>query len=118
MTLGKYSFNYDIWQKCPIAANRKLFCLNITKERKVKYIIAGNIDIHYTDEQTWDVRLSWKEASDICVKLGGILPQFFSRDELDEFIALLFSSLKMPIIEGIFLGLTYNKIQVCQSCCF
>ena len=56
---------------------------------------------------------SWNKASYLCTYIGGILPMFFNKAELDDFMALAKLSSEIPPIEGIFIGLKFsNKTQV------
>ena len=55
---------------------------------------------------------SWNEASKLCRKLGGFLPHFKNRDELEAFTSIPLKSLKIPSLEAIFIGLMSNGSQV------
>ena len=107
-----YTFTFYSWQKCSANDLTDLFCLNITaiSQRKVTYIIVGNLQ-----PNTWDQKkyhMSWNKATELCKSLGGNLPHFMSRYELDQFIAMLLKSEKIPMMEAIFIGLKYNKLKV------
>ena len=57
---------------------------------------------------------SWKEAYEVCAKLGGTLPVIRSRDELDELISLLYlPNLPPPMMTIVFIGLV--EIHVCYN---
>ena len=53
--------------------------------------------------------ISWKQASKLCKSIGGYLPVFTTRDELDELLALIKLSQYMPPLMTIYIGLhVYN----------
>ena len=113
---NKYAFNYSQWFKCQ---NLNKQCLYMSANHQVmrskKYAIVGDLSIHSNLESLRRQRknkISWNEASEICSNLGGYLPHFTSRDEMDEFIALLLKSDKLPFIEAIHIGLTHRAEQV------
>ena len=108
---SKPQFSYSLWQQCLVYGNRKLSCLTVNTHTKRKYTIVGDTDLYYGHE---GVTLSANQVTIICKHRGKILPQFFSSDALDEFISLLLASDKMPVIEGIFIGLEYNMKEVSQ----
>ena len=54
--------------------------------------------------------ISWREASELCRDIGGYLPYFTSREELDELLALLKLSPDIHPIEALYIGLTTNPL--------
>ena len=67
---------------------------------------------------TWKINsfknlVSWKEASDLCREAGGYLPNFRSRNELEELISLMKLSEDINPHEAIYVGLNFkNKEKV------
>ena len=56
---------------------------------------------------------SWNGASALCRSYGMYLPYFYSREELEEFIAILKLSNSVPPLEGIYIGIkTVNRNKV------
>jgi len=57
------------------------------------------------------IHLSWKQANTFCSSIGAMLPEFRSREEMQETIALLdFINDKRLAIFGFFIGLKINKV--------
>ena len=60
---------------------------------------------------------SWNGASALCRSNEAYLPYFYSREELEEFIAILKLSNSVPPLEGIYIGIkTDNKNKVSNFC--
>ena len=107
-----HTFTFYSWQKCSANDLTDLLCLNIKaiNQRKVTYVIVGNLQPNTWRQEKY--KMSWNKATELCKSLGGDLPHFMSRYNLDEFIAMLLKSEKIPMMEAIFIGLKYNKIKV------
>ena len=79
------------------------------------YFVLGNIS-EYFHHRVWENKekrkISWKDADQKCRKINAHLPYFTSAADLDEFIAMVKSSFKFPIIEAIFIGLTFKENKV------
>ena len=56
--------------------------------------------------------VSWLKAASICKYIGGSLPYFTNREEFEEIVALYKLNKNIPITEGIFVGLSWNKSKV------
>ena len=56
--------------------------------------------------------VSWLKAAHICKYIGGSLPYFTNREEFEEVVALYKLHKFIPITEGIFVGLSWNKSKV------
>ena len=56
--------------------------------------------------------VSWLKAASICKYVGGSLPYFTNREEFEEVVALYKLHKFIPITEGIFVGLSWNKSKV------
>ena len=109
---SNYIFNYSQWSKCK-NLNKK--CLYVSENHPIKedarYSVVGDLGIYINLEHLRRQRknkISWNEASEICKKLGGYLPHFPSRNELDKFIVMLLKSDKLPFIEALYIGLTHD----------
>ena len=79
------------------------------------YEIAANILWHNpTEQQKENIEgISWKQASRFCKDIGGHLPVFTSRDELDELLALIKLSQYMPPLMTIYIDLhVYNHFNL------
>ena len=113
---NSYIFNYSQWSKCKHVKKKCLFVsANHPIKQDKRYIVIGDLDIYRNLEHLQNQRknkISWNEASEICNKLGGYLPHFTSRDELEEFIAMLLQSDKLPFVEAVHIGLTHVVGQV------
>ena len=59
-----------------------------------------------------DIKLSWKEASDLCKEFGGYLPYFTSQHHLEEFLAFFKLSEVISPMAQIFIGLRSNTSKV------
>ena len=62
--------------------------------------------------QFYNKNISWNEASQICKTMGGYLPYFTSRPDLEEILAIFKLSQDIPPIVQIFIGLKYDSSQV------
>ena len=70
-------------------------CLYVTVDKSIiSYLITGNLE-YYLKGGT-ENKLSWNKGYELCQHFGADLPSFMSRDELDELIALLLKSQKIP----------------------
>ena len=114
---NNYIFNYSQWSKCK-NLNKKCLYTHVSENHPIKedarYIV-GDLGIYTNLEHLQRQRknkISWNEASEICNKLGGYLPHFTSRNDLDKFIVMLLKSDKLPFIEAIHIGLTHHLGQV------
>ena len=101
------------WNKCTNFQNKiVLSCLNVklTRNRNnmIKYLLIGNLNSYFNDID-YQHKLSWAEASELCQQFDGDLPSFMSRDEMNEVIALLLKSQRIPFLEAIFIGLRFNE---------
>ena len=66
----------------------------------------------YTLPIDWVFYNSWNSVSSICKNLGGFLPVFNSRKEIEEFVFLLKTG-RLPLVEAIFIGLyAESKLKV------
>ena len=52
---------------------------------------------------------SWKDANDLCRDIGGHLPYFLSREELEELVDFLKNSPHILPYEAIYIGMTINS---------
>ena len=48
---------------------------------------------------------SWNSANIICNRIGGHLPEFNSRKDLEEFVSFLKQRPNLPVLEAIYIGL-------------
>ena len=72
-----------------------------------------NFAMYALSEKILDGELvNWIETSDMCRSLGGFLPYFTSKEDLDELIALSNLRKGIPPIEAIFIGLNRKNEQV------
>ena len=79
------------------------------------YEIGANILWHNpTKQQKENIEgISWKQASRFCKDIGGHLPVFTSRDELDELLALIKLSQYVPPLIKIYVDLhVYNHFNL------
>ena len=68
--------------------------------------------INYFNEKSF--HLSWKTASHLCKGLGGHLPVFYDRADIEEF-ASFFKVARVPLLNAIFIGLHFDtKKKVCD----
>ena len=58
-----------------------------------------------TEQSKEKVIKTWTEAFNLCKSIGGTLPLFRNRDELDEIITFLKLSKDMPPVEGLYIGI-------------
>ena len=65
--------------------------------------------ITYVSKRSKFVLISWDEASQLCGDIGGFLPYFTSRTELEELIALLKISQHIGPVERMFIGLSIRN---------
>ena len=82
-------------------------CLNISSKNNRQYFTILNF---LTLNKLRKV--SWNEASEICRDMGGYLPFFTFKKQLDELVALLKLSQAVPPIQELFIGLQYNAQRV------
>ncbi len=54
-------------------------------------------------------KISWKDASHLCAEVGGFLPHFTTKDDMEELISLLTLSQVLPPVEAIYIGLSYSQ---------
>ena len=59
-----------------------------------------------------NTKKSWNDASQLCKKIGGYLPYFTSRQDLEELFGVLMLSQDIPSIAYMYIGLKYNSNQV------
>ena len=58
----------------------------------------------------------WQEASTLCQTVGGYLPIFHSRTQLEDFLALMKSDRWMVHIEAIYIGLQFSaKVDIFET---
>ena len=76
------------------------------------YYLYGNISKFYQYIPQHLELKSWENATEFCNSVGGHLPVFGSKNELDEFIALLRFSNHLPPLEAIYIGLKYSDYKV------
>ena len=69
------------------------------------------IDLLYSkiNYVTKEYMVSWNTASKWCRSINAYLPDFSSREELDELLALLKLLFGIPPLEGTFIGIKVNK---------
>ena len=70
-------------------------------------------DFDCPDENQKSKTFSWYEAFFLCRSINATLPEFYSRKEQEEFIAVLKSGNVFPI-EAVYIGL-YKGTQVCNN---
>ena len=84
--------------------------LEVQFQNHLIYVIfKSNIIINNND--MFDVESlhhSWKTASNLCKALGGHLPVFYDRADIEEF-ASFFKVAKLPLIDAIFIGLFFDR---------
>ena len=78
-------------------------CLNISSKNNQKYFTIFNFLAGSKLK-----KVSWNEASEMCTDMGGYLPFFTFKKDLDELIALLKLSQAIPPIQALFIGLQFN----------
>ena len=87
-------------------------CLNISfVNSQYHYIIYSKEYSFFEFERLRDKSgyTSWSEASELCRDIGGYLPYFTSREEMDKLLAFLKLSEIYPI-EALYIGLTLNTM--------
>ena len=62
--------------------------------------------------QFYNTKKSWNDASLLCKKIGGYLPYFTNRQDLEELFSLLMLSQNIPSIANMYIGLKYNLNKV------
>ncbi len=63
--------------------------------------------------------MSWSSMAQRCSDLGGHLPVFYSRSELEELLALLTTRGDLPVLEAIYIGLQHHVFsRVCGNILF
>ena len=67
---------------------------------------------HSVGYQFYNTTKSWNDASQLCKKIGGYLPYFTSRQDLEDLFSLLMLSQDIPPIAYMYIGLKYNSNQV------
>ena len=88
-------------------------CLNVSFINYSHYFILYSKEFGYSGFdrlQNPSGYTSWIEASELCTDVGGYLPYFTSREELDELLALLKLSPDIYPIEALYIGLTSNPV--------
>ena len=88
-------------------------CLNISfVNPQYNYIIYSKEYSFFKFERLTDTSgyISWSEASELCRDIGGYLPYFTSREQLDKLLALLKLSSEIYPIEALYIGLTSNAM--------
>ena len=115
-----------------ILGNKWRLCLPKTKKKAqlsahstITYFIIGNISEYFAKykrayekdqhknffrkrvilKKRWNAKISWNDAADICKNMNSYLPYFTNRDELNEFLILIKTSLHLPIMRAVFIGL-------------
>ena len=94
-----------------------LYCQTVESNgrSKIKYIIFGKVRPFFDSRSLYSEKnnkYSWIGAYTTCLRFRADLPYFNSRNELDEFIAMLRKSARIPFIEAVFIGLSYNQLKV------
>ena len=105
-------------QKCHTNANTYYDlgyreCFNITfVNSQYNYIIYSKEYSFFEFERLRDISgyISWSEASELCRNIGGHVPFFTSREQLDKLLALLKLSSEIHPIEALYIGLTSNAM--------
>ncbi len=106
-------------------------CLKFTNNLEQSYFFMGKI-FHLemgkakssfrrtrTEMKASVTRKSWYEALLLCHKLGGHLPVFLSREELQTFLAMIKLSYSFPHIVVLYIGLTQAQVsQLDTLVCF
>ena len=112
-TFDKYKeykhFFYQKATECLESAKPKSsnICLNISSRNNRKYFTIFNfLALNKLRE------VSWNEASEMCKGIGGYLPFFTFKKDLDELIAFLKLSQAIPPIQALFIGLQFNAHMV------
>ena len=110
------------WRYCFGDSMRLLTCLNITltytSQTEVNYILVGNLEAYINQNVSFNLKklpMSWNEASKTCRKIGGYLPYFSNKEEMDILIHLLSESYKIPFMEALFIGINFNSSEVNNS---
>ena len=112
-------FIFGEWRYCFGDSMRWLTCLNITltyaNQTEVNYILVGNLEAYINQNVSFNLKklpMSWNEASKTCRKIGGYLPYFSNKEEMDILIHLLSGSNKIPFMEALFIGINFNSSEV------
>ena len=90
-------------------------CLNISfVNTQYHYILYSKEFAFFEFERLKDTSdyTSWREASELCRDIGGYLPYFTSKEELDELLAFLKLSSEIHPIEAVYIGLTLNEVLI------
>ena len=67
---------------------------------------------YYLISQKYE-KQTWEEAAELCERtIGGYLPWFGDRGNLDELLSFLKTSKGVPPIEAIYIGLKFNTSEV------
>ena len=106
-------------------SNIKLERCNVTMTKKSSFNLRHfghfSSSLHYSLKshdiifKFLDIKISWKEASDLCKEVGGYLPYFTSQHHMEEFLAFFKSSEVISPMAQIFIGLRSNASEV-NSC--
>ena len=115
---------------------RECLILNseLPAQSNITYFIIGNISEYFAKHQRamhkskkhflakkvipkkrWNAKISWNDAAEICKSINAYLPHFTSRDDLDEFLMLIKTSMDLPIMKAVFIGLALNTNKVGMS---
>ena len=111
-------FNYELPIFCDNRYFRTLtfydYCIFLKTSNQKSYLFFRKYYepvnlINYDNSvlKKWD--RTWNEASELCESVGGHLPVFNSRDDLDEFLAIFKVTPYMPAIPAIYIGFSVNE---------
>ena len=94
-----------------------IYCLNFSSDSLIlNYIyittppsMVEEMLVHYMNNEG---KVSWNDASSMCQHMGGLLPIFRSKSELDEFFALITFSHYVPPQDKIFISLSTSEVLI------
>ena len=95
------SFKFYQYQQCQLKRNpfQKFDCVLISSIRTRSYFLVQ-----------FDARVTWIDADETCKSIGGYLPIFNSRKNLNELLhAVRYAKINYPILNT-YTGLRYNKV--------
>ena len=82
------------------------YCLTLNVSNQKSYLFFRKY-FETVDSRKWDK--SWNRAFQLCESVGGHLPVFNRRDDLDEVLAIFKTVRYMPVVPAIYIGLAFNE---------
>ena len=105
-------------KECSVFLNRytRRYCLvfrPLVNKSKITYYLFRDVFYQESDRiMTSPLRKTWIEALELCRTVGGFLPFFRSKEELEQLLMLIRLSPYLSTIDGIFIGLFFNTRKV------